>query len=79
MSTQVKTRDLREKVNTQSLLLPSFEGTLTEATKESMETKPSNNNKVHNFMFFSQIFLHYVASSSSSFLVTAKVLFPTKV
>lgn len=31
--------------------VPSFEATISEATKESVEIKPRNNNEVHNFIF----------------------------
>lgn len=49
---KVKIQDLREKMNIKPHLVPSFDTTIAEATKESIETKPINNNEVHNFIFF---------------------------
>jgi len=49
---KVKIQDLREKMNIKPQIVPSFDATIAEATKESIETKPRNNNEVHNFIFF---------------------------
>jgi len=47
---------------------------MTEATKESMETKARNKNEVYNFIFLPKFSTHYVASASSLLVTLQGVL-----
>lgn len=43
--------DLKEKVNFQTQHIPSFEGRVSEATRESVANTPRNKNEVQKFIF----------------------------